>query len=245
MLAAELDQRTLDVVLVLQVLVAGRMRNAGLAEHLAAAGLGAEVVQLGIEAVQRHVEQHRQLALERRRVEDGQVGRLRVGDRLPDPLDEARPLEDLLRQRPRRAVVGAQHRQPRPGMAGRHARQQVQVVVEDQRMDRLRRDVGHVRARVAQPDQQEQQPLFVEGGAIELGQLLLIEREGRHDDRRRRQVLLGADHVPDLVEPRLEPLEGGQLLLAGELVGERRSRNHDEALPADGATRRSAICRSR
>ena len=244
MLAAELDERTLDVARVLQILVAGRMRDAGLAEHLAAPGLRAEVVQLRIEPVQRHVEQHRQLALERRRVEDGQVGRLGVGNRLADPLDQARPLEDLLRQRPRRAVVRAEHRQPRAGVARWHTGQQVQVVIEDQWMDRLRGHVGDVRARVAQPDQQEQQPLFVEGGAIELGQLLLIERERRHDDRRRRQVLLGADDVPHLVQPRLEPVEVGQLLIAGQLVGERRFRNH-EALPADGATRRSAICRSR
>jgi hypothetical protein len=224
---------------------ARRTGHVGLAEHLAAPRLGAEIVQLGIEPVQRDVEQHRQLALERGRVEDGQIGRFGVGNGLADALDQPGTLQDLLGQRARRAVVGAQHRQARSGVTGRYASQQVQVVIEDQRMHRLRRDVGHVRARVAQADQQKQQALLVERGAIELGQLLLIERERRHHDRRRRQILLGADHVPHLVQARLQPIESGQLLLAGELVGERRSRNHDEAPPEAGATRRSAICRSR
>ena len=143
-------------------------------------------------------------------------------------------------QRPRRRVVGAQHRQPRARVAGRHAGQQVQVVLEDHRVHRLRRDVDHVRARVAQPDQQEQQPLLVEAHAGQLAQLLLVERQRGHDDRRAVVRPRVAGHgVPHLEHPRLQRLEGGEFLLEREVRGEGWLRDHG----ASHAVGRTSTCR--
>ena len=179
----QLDQRLLDVVLALEVLEPLRQRDAGLAEHLAAAGLGAEDREVGIGAVERDAEQHGELALERRRVEDGEVGARAVLDPLADALDQPRALEDLLGQRARRGVVGAEQRQARAGVARGDAGEELEVVVQDHRVHRLRGDVDHARPRVAQPDQQEEQPLLVEAGAGELAQLALVEGHRRHDHR--------------------------------------------------------------
>ena len=130
---------------------------------------------------------------------------------------------------PRRRVVRAQHRQPGARMAGRHARQQVQVVVEDQRMHRLRRHVHDVGARVAQADQQEQQAFLVERRAIELAQFVLVEGQRGHDHRRAGLVGRAHQHVPDLVEARLQLLEPAQFLFLGQRGGKWRLRNHSAA----------------
>ena len=76
-----------------------------------------------------------------------------------------------------RPVVAAQHRQPGPRVRGRDPGQQVQVVIQDHRVHGLRGHVDHVRARVAQADQQEQQPLLVIRGAGQLAELTLVERQ--------------------------------------------------------------------
>ena len=60
-------------------------------------------------------------------------------------LDQARPLEQFLRERERRAVERRDQEQALLRVAGQHARQQVELVVDDLRMDRLRRDVDETR----------------------------------------------------------------------------------------------------
>ena len=76
--------------------------------------------------------------------------------------EQPRPLQDLLGERARRGVVGAQQREARARVAGRDAGQELEVVLQDHRVDRLRGDVDHARAGVAQADEQEEQPLLVE-----------------------------------------------------------------------------------
>ncbi len=207
-------------LLALEVLEPLRQGDAGLAEHLAAAGLGAEVGEIGVGAVERDAEQDGELALERRRVEDGEVGARAVLDPLADALDQPRALEDLLGQRARRGVVGAEQRQARPGVAGGDAGEELEVVVQDHRVHRLRGDVDDARPRVAQPDQEEEQPLFVEAGAGELAQLALVEGHRRHDHRGVRRLVLHGEGVPDLEQLRLEELELGPLGLGAEIGGE-------------------------
>ena len=164
-LPPQLFERLDDVLFRVQVFETGRARHARLLEHAAATRLGAVVLEVGVEPVQGDAEQHRELPLEPRGVEDGEIGPCRVGNRLADPLDQAGPLHDLLAERPRRPVVAAQHRQPRARVSGRHARQQIEVVVQDDRVHRLRGDIHQVRPGVAEADQEEQQPLFVIGDA--------------------------------------------------------------------------------
>ncbi len=229
---AQLAERLGDLVRRVQVLEALGQRHAGFAEHLAAARLGAEARKLRVAAVQRDPEQHSELSLVRGRVEDRQVGALGVHDAGADALDEPRPLQDLLGERARRGVVGAQQREPRARVARRDPGQELQVVLEDDRVDRLRGHVHHARARVAQPDQQEQQPLLVEARARDLAQLALVERERGHHHRRVRLLLAQHQRVPHLGEPRLEPLELGDLVLRGEILEERRLRDHAPGLRA-------------
>jgi len=236
----QFDEGVLDVGFTGQILEPFRQLDAGFAEHLAAARLGPEVAQLRIEPVEGNAEQHRQLALERCGVEDGEVGTRGVGDRFPDSLDQARPFEDLLRQRPRGRVVRAQHGQSRARMACRHAREEVQVVVEDQRVHRLRGDVHDVGSWVAQPDQQEEQPFLVERRAIELAQFVLVQRERRHDHRRAGLVGRAHHDVPDLVEARFQLLEATQFLFERERVGKWRLRNHSAA-PSSSRERTSPL----
>ena len=90
-------------------------------------------MQLRIQAVQRDTEQDRQLALERRGVEDGEIGTGRVGDRPADPLQKPRPFQHLLGERPRRGVMRAQHGEAGAGVRGGDAGQQVQVGTRESR----------------------------------------------------------------------------------------------------------------
>ena len=69
-------------------------------------------------------------------------------------------------------------------MSGRHAGQQVQVVVDDGGREALARDVDHVGARKTQQHQQAEQALFVMGRADQLLQFFKIEGETRDDDDR-------------------------------------------------------------
>src|SRR6266545_773358 len=215
-----------DVELRAQILESFRKRNARFAEDLAAPGLRSEVLQIRIDSVQRNSEQHREPALERRRVEDGQESASRVADAVSDPLDQTRTLEDLFGQRAGRGVLRAQKRQARARVARRDPGQQLEVVVEDQRMDRLRRDVDHVCLRVAESNQQEEEPLFVEARAFELLELPLVESHRGHDHGGIRLLFLRGECVPELVQPRLELPEQGELAFGRKVAGKRGFRDH-------------------
>ena len=167
----QLAQGPLHLLLGAEILEARRERHPGLAEHLAAAGLGAVVAEARVEAVHRDAEQHRELPLQWRAVEHGQVGAARIEDRGADALHEPRPLEDLLGERTGRAVVRREDGEAGPRVARGHAGEELEVVLQQHRVHRLRGDVDHPGARVAQPDEQEEQPLLVERGSGELLQL--------------------------------------------------------------------------
>ena len=85
-------------------------------------------------------------------------------------------------------------------------------------------DVDHVRLRIAQPNQQKQQPLLVEGGADKVSKLPLIQRHRRDDDRRVAPVVARGECAPNLCKAWLERLEGGKLLLERQVAGKRRLR---------------------
>jgi hypothetical protein len=215
------------IVFGLQVFEAFGERDAGLAEDLAASGLRAEPGERRIHAVQGNPEQDGQAPLERRRVEAGHERAGSVGDSVADPLDQARPLEDLFRQRARRGVVGAEQRQARARMARRDSGEKLKVVLEDERMDGLRGDVDHPSVRVAKPNQQEQESFFVVARGIELGQLGLVERQRRDHHRGVGLFFARRESVPEILESRLQSLELGNLGFEREVPGEGRLGNHD------------------
>ena len=140
--------------------------------------------------------------------------------------DQPRPFEDLLGERARRRVMGAEQRQARPGVARWDAGEELEVVVEDHGMHRLRGDVDHARSRIAQADQQEEQPLLVEGGAREFSKLALVEGHRRNDHGRVAPVIAGRERAPDLSKAWLEQFECGKLLVERQVAGERRLWDH-------------------
>jgi hypothetical protein len=89
-----------DIVARLEVLEPGRKVHARLAEHAPAARFGPVLRQRRIETIQRDAEQHREPALQRRRVEHREVRVLTVVNGIPDPLQQPRPFQNLLRERP-------------------------------------------------------------------------------------------------------------------------------------------------
>ena len=98
----------------------------------------------------------------------------------------------------------AEHRQTRPRMAGWNAHQKREVVVENHGMHGLGGDVDHVRFRIAQPNQQKQQPLLVEGGADKFSKLALVQRHRWNDYRRVAPVVAGRECAPDVGKAWLE-----------------------------------------
>ncbi len=222
----QLDERLLDFGPGVEILEALRQRHSGGAEDLAAARLGAERDELGIDAVERHTEQDGEPAFERRRVEDREVGARAVLDAFPDALDQARALQDLLGERARRGIVGTEERQARPGMARWDSGEEVEVVVQDHRMHGLRGHVDHPGPRIPQPDQQEEQALLVEAHAGQLLELALVEGHGRHDDRGMGLLVAHGEGLPDREEAGLELPERGNLRVQCEIRGKWRLRNH-------------------
>ena len=224
--ALEVDEGGLEVRVVAQVLVALGTRDARLAEDLPAAGLRAERDEGRVDAVQRDAEEDGEPSFQGSRVEDREVRPGAVRDPRADPLDETGPLEDLLGEGTGRRVVRAEEREPAARVARGDSDEELEVVLEDERVDGLRRHEDDPRARVAQPDQEEQEALLVEARAVELRELGLIERQGRDDDRGVRRLVPPRDRVPDLEESGFEPLELVDLALEGEVGRKRRPRDH-------------------
>ena len=132
-----------------------------------------------------------EVALELGRRVRHEVGALRVGDQRADAFEQPRPLEQLDRERLRAAVVHGHREQARPRMARDHAGQQVEVVVDDVGLDRLRGDVDQARARLPQQEEQEQEPLFI--GLLPHAVDGALETERRHHDDGLRVPI----HLPD------------------------------------------------
>jgi hypothetical protein len=62
-------------------------------------------------------------------------------------------------------------------MARRNPGEELQVVLEDERVDRTGGDVDHTSLWIAQPDEEKQEALFVVTRAFELLEFPLVERE--------------------------------------------------------------------
>ena len=222
----EIGQCGQHLRLVPQILKPGRMQHPRFPEDLPAPRLGAMVRQGGVGAIQRDSQQHGELAFQRRRVEDAEIGLVGVGDRIADPLQEPGPLQDLLGERPGRRIMGAEHGEPMAGMARRHPEEVLQQVVDDVGVHRLGCHVDDAGPGVPQPDEQEEEPLLVVARAVELPELRLVQGHRRHHHRRARLLAVPQEQIPHLGQARLEPLEGVELVLQNELIRVGRLRDH-------------------
>jgi len=103
-------------VLVAQVFEAVRDRDTGRGENSPGTALAAQVGQLRIGGVQRHVEPRGEFTLEVGPVEGHQAGVQRVGYRRPDLTDEPRLTQDLRGERSDLTVAAVQQGEPAPAM---------------------------------------------------------------------------------------------------------------------------------
>ena len=195
--ARQLLERLNDLAAGSDVFEAARHVEPGGGEHLAAPRLGPQVEQIRGDAVERHPQLGREAALQRARVEAGEIRVARLPRQIAQPRHDPRPVEDLARQRLRARVVERHQRQPPAGVAGRHPVEQVDVVLDDLRVDRLAGEVDDAGAWVAEPDEGEEQPLLVRRDAADLLQLVGVERQRRHDDRGVESSAGALDELPD------------------------------------------------
>src|SRR5215472_5431612 len=115
-------------------------------------------------------------------------------------------------------------------VARRDPREELEVVLEDHRVDRLGRHEHHAGAGISKANQEEQQSLFVEAHPGELAKLALIESKGRDDNGRVWRLISEGEHAPEILEPRLQLLKGADFLFEGEVGGERRLWDHPTRL---------------
>ena len=137
------------------------MLHPALGEEAAAARLGAEREEFRIRAVHGDAEREREVSLELRRVVRDEVSAIRIGNQLANASQDSRSLEQLLGQRLQRAVERRDEVEALARVRRDHARQQVEVVVDDAGADGLRGHVDEPGARLAQQEQQEQEALLV------------------------------------------------------------------------------------
>ncbi len=83
------------------------------------------------------------------------MGAVEVRNEGPDLLDQARPLQQLKTERARGGVQRGHQEQAALGVAGDDAGQQIEIIIDDGRQDRLRGDVYDAGARLTQEQQQE------------------------------------------------------------------------------------------
>ena len=141
------------------------------------------------------------------------MGAVSVADQPADLLDQARPFQQLGRQRLGGGVLRGKEMQPAASVRGDDSGQELQVVIDDAGMDRLGGDVDHLRARLPQKQQQEQEPLLVRlhlGAREDRG----VERHRGDDDDRLRVLAHCLDGLPERDELGLEAVEA-RLGLAG------------------------------
>ena len=172
------------------------MAHALLGEEAPAARLRAVGEEARVGAVHRDAEREREVAFELRRVERDEVRAVGIGNEPADLLEQPRPLEQLRGQRPRRAVERRHEVQALPRVRRDDARQQAEVVVDDARVNGLRRHVDQPRARLPQQQQQEEEALLVR--LDDRGRHVRVLE--RHRAARRRSSARPASSAPSSVQ---------------------------------------------
>ncbi len=119
------------------------MLDALLDENLPASGLRAQPVQRGVAAVDRQLKRLRHADLIIRHAERDDHRDLGLTDEPLDPLESARPREELPGQRLVSSVDERDRLEPAPRFRRVELGDEREVVVDDTRVDRLRRHVDH------------------------------------------------------------------------------------------------------
>ncbi len=131
--------------------------------------------------VERNAEAQSEIALEKSGVEADEMGAVFIRDTGLDPLQEAGALEDFQTERTRRVVVGREQGEASESVPRDDAGEQVEVVLDHARMNRLRGDIDHPRARLGEEEEEKKKALFV-GLNAEAGDRRVDRHRGDDDD---------------------------------------------------------------
>ena len=101
-------------------------------------------------------------------------------------LEQARPFEDLARQRNKGGVIARDEGKATAGMEAGDPRQKMEVVIDDGFGDGRAGDVNYSCSRQPEKKQKAQHSLLVVMGAGHFGEHLLIEAQARNDEDRSR-----------------------------------------------------------
>src|SRR5216684_244651 len=113
------------------------------AKETAASRLRAPTREARIRCIHRNSKANGEALLQRCRIEDGEICLGWVTDAVTNSLQESRSIQNRLREWLRRTVECAEQRQAISRVAGRNARQELQVVLQHHRVHRLGCDVNH------------------------------------------------------------------------------------------------------
>jgi len=102
-------------------------------------------------------------------------------------------------------------------VARRDPDEKLEIVLEDQGVDRLRGHEDDSCPGIPKADEEKQEAFLVEARALQLLQLALVERQRRDDDRRMGLLVPHGDGVPDFLQPGLELLELDKLTLGRQV----------------------------
>jgi hypothetical protein len=106
------------------------------------------------------------------------------GYAVPDALDKPRPFEDLFGERASSRIVAAQQREPLPRMITGDARKEMKVIIHDHGIHRYRGNEHEPGLRHAQQEHHAQHAFLVIHMPPDLGEDILIQTEGWHNDHR-------------------------------------------------------------
>ena len=204
-----------DLVEVVELLLPERMTDTLLGEQATATGLRAEVDEPWIRTVHGDPQGNGDVTLEFGRVVGDEMGQRAIRDERGDPAQEPGSLEQLLTERSGRPVADGDERQAGACVAGDHAGQQRQVVLDDRGGNRCRRDVDHAQARLAEQQEQEEEALLVGLHQTATAVAEAIECH-RRDDHHRLVLDVQSHRVPHGRHVALEAIEVRVPLLVGE-----------------------------
>ncbi len=180
------------------------MRHALLPKQAATAALRPEREEARIGAVHGDAERQSEIALSCRRRVRHEVAERRIGNELANPLEYSGPLEQLRAERSRRAVVGRDEMEAPARVARDDADEQSQVVLDDRRRDRQRRDVDHLQPGLPEQQQEEEEALLMcLDDRARRGRV----RRDRRDDHDRFTRRVEPHDAPDGLEPLLKENE--------------------------------------
>ena len=225
----ELDDGIEELVGVGDVLDTVRYGQAGFAKDFASDRLRPDLRQLRIRGVEGQRETNGERSLQVGRVETGHVSGGRVGDRRANLLHDVRPVEDLPGQGREARVLTRHHLEAAPGVGGGDPWEQMQVVVDDRRIDAPARHIHHLGPGQLQQHEEAEHALLVVQHPVDLGELGRVEAHRRNDHHGPRSLRIGEHlsvHRRKRALETVEPLDL-QEIEAGRPVHEWQRVKHD------------------